>query len=396
MASRRWYASAQTLADGSVFVASGSLNGLDPDKNENNNPTYEMLTRDGISNGKNTNMRLLEKAQPYHMYPFVHLLPDETLFVLADKSCQVFDAHRNNIVKELPDLPGLHRTYPTTGGSVLLPLTRERNFEPEIMVCGGGAYQDITSPTDDTCGRIKPLSKKVPKWEILKMPQGRGMVEGVLLLDGTVLWINGAGQGAEGFGLATDPMLEPLIYDPKASSWAAGDKSTIPRMYHSVALMLKDGTVLVTGSNPNEMPVLLDGINVNDPSRAFATEFRMERYTPAYLMGNPARPEVVPPPFTSLKPGQQFNLAFKTAWPRNDVKNTKVVLYHGGFVTHALHMGQRMVELFHGMEIDKDDMIRGLVAIYMPRSSGVVPPGPYWLFAMVNGVPSEGISVIVE
>ena len=379
-----------------MFVASGSLNGLDPMKEENNNPTYEVLGRGGVSNGKNINMKLLQKAQPYHMYPFVHLLPDKSLFILADKSSQVFDAHRNKILKELPDLPGMHRTYPTTGGSVLMPLTSARNFEPEIMVCGGGAYQDITSPTDNTCGKIKPLSKK-PSWAIVKnMPQGRGMIEGVLLLDGTVLWVNGAEQGAEGFGLATKPALEGLIYDPKASSWTSIDKSTIPRMYHSVALMLKDGSVLITGSNPNEMPVLLDQIDAKSPSRAFATEFRMERYTPAYLMGNPARPDVVPPAFTTLKLSQKFQLSLKTAWVRNNVKNTKVVLYHGGFVTHALHMGQRMVELFHGMSIDKKGMVGALVNIHMPESAGVVPPGPYWLFAIINGVPSEGISVIVE
>lgn len=218
MASRRWYASVQTLADGSVFVASGSLNGLDPLKNENNNPTYEILDRDGISNGKNVPMEILEKAQPYHMYPFVHLLPDKSLFVLSDRLCQLFTPQDNNIIKELPDIPGMHRTYPNTGGSVLLPLTSDRNFEPEIMVCGGGAYQDITSPTDDTCGRIKPLSDE-PHWKVLNMPQGRGMVEGVLLLDGTVLWINGAEQGAEGFGIAKTPTLEALIFDPKSDSW---------------------------------------------------------------------------------------------------------------------------------------------------------------------------------
>lgn len=151
------------------------------------------------------------------MYPFVHLLPDDSLFLLADKSCQLFDPYGDEVLKELPDLPGMHRTYPTTGGSVLLPLTSARDFEPEIMVCGGGAYQAIDSPTDNTCGTIKPLSNG--GWTIIEMPYGRGMVEGVLLLDGTVLWVNGAREGAEGFGIAKDPALEALIYDPKDDSW---------------------------------------------------------------------------------------------------------------------------------------------------------------------------------
>lgn len=277
-----------------------------------------------------------------------------------------------------------------------MPLTSTSNFEPEVMVCGGGAYQDIKSPTDDTCGKIKPLSGKAPRWDVLKMPHGRVMVEGVLLLDGTVLWVNGAGEGAEGFGIARNPTLEALIYDPKDNSWTAADRSTIARMYHSVALLLKDGSVLITGSNPNEMPVLLNEIDVDDPLRAFPTEFRMERYTPAYLMGNPVRPKIAPPAFTALKLGQEFELQFETPLPRENIKNTKVILYHGGFITHALHMGQRMIELFHGMSIEEEEIVTGLVTIYMPTKYGIVPPGPYWLFVLINGVPSEGISMMVE
>ena len=49
LASARWYASAQTMPDGTVFVASGSLNGLDPTVLSNNNPTYEILSPQGIT-----------------------------------------------------------------------------------------------------------------------------------------------------------------------------------------------------------------------------------------------------------------------------------------------------------------------------------------------------------
>lgn len=72
LASARWYATAQTMADGTVFVASGSLNGLDPAVKSNNNPTYEILNRDGVSNGQNIPMSILEKNQPYYMVGFPH------------------------------------------------------------------------------------------------------------------------------------------------------------------------------------------------------------------------------------------------------------------------------------------------------------------------------------
>ena len=61
LASKRWYASAQTMPDGSIFVASGSLNGLDPSMPVNNNPTWELLDSEGVSNGKNVPMTLLAK-----------------------------------------------------------------------------------------------------------------------------------------------------------------------------------------------------------------------------------------------------------------------------------------------------------------------------------------------
>ena len=99
-------------------------------------------------------------------------------------------------------------------------------------ICGGGAYQDITSPTDPSCGRINPYAAAAD-WEMDAMPTPRGMVEGTLLPDGTVLWLNGAQSGAEGFNLATDPALEVLIYDPAAAlgkRWTTGASTTIPRL----------------------------------------------------------------------------------------------------------------------------------------------------------------------
>jgi hypothetical protein len=65
MASNRWYASAQTLADGRVFVAGGSLNGLSQFDFKNNNPTYEILSADGVSEGKNIDMNILIENMPY-------------------------------------------------------------------------------------------------------------------------------------------------------------------------------------------------------------------------------------------------------------------------------------------------------------------------------------------
>lgn len=65
LASNRWYASAQTLADGRVFVAAGSLNAQSQMNFSNNNPTYEILDEKGVSEGENIPMNILVDTMPY-------------------------------------------------------------------------------------------------------------------------------------------------------------------------------------------------------------------------------------------------------------------------------------------------------------------------------------------
>ena len=237
----------------------------------------------------------------------------------------------NQIVKSLPDLPGDYRTYPNGGGSVLLPLSSVNDWAPIVVICGGGAYQDITSLTDPSCGSIEPLSPN-PTWTTESMPEGRGMVEGILLPDGTVIWINGCHQGAEGFGEATDPTFEVLLYNhalPAGQRFTTGASSTIARLYHSVALLLLDGTLMVAGSNPVQQPVLQPVPN-QTPSEDYVTEFRVEIYTPPYLQGNAQRPTNVKLSSLSLKAdGTAFSITFNA--PSGN-KVVAVALYHGTFI----------------------------------------------------------------
>ena len=390
----RWYASVQTMPDATLFVASGSLNGLDPTKPENNNPTWELLDRNGISNGRSLEMAILKDNQPYYMYPFIHLMRDGNLFVQVSKSAESFNVEDNRVVTTYPDLPGDYRTYPNTGGSVLLPLSSATNWDPDVIICGGGAYQDIDSPTDPSCGRIKPLDTGA-KWEMDSMPQGRGMVEGTLLPDGTVIWVNGCNRGAQGFGVAKDPTMGVLIYTPTrplGQRWSTGPTSTIPRLYHSVAVLLLDGTLMIAGSNPVEQPIL-EPVPNQTPSEDYVTEFRVEIYTPPYLSGANARKRPTDLTLSSktLKVGTTFTVSF-TAPAGN--RGAKVALYHGGFVTHSLHMNHRMAFL------DTRGYVAGAtgqrLTVSMPPNTNVAPPGPYVVYVTVDGVPAVGQFVSVS
>jgi hypothetical protein len=73
------------------------------------------------------------------------------------------------------------------------------------------------------------------------------------LPDGTFLILNGALQGVAGFGLASDPNLSALLYDPSqpiGSRMSILNNTIVARLYHSEATLLPDGRVLVSGSDP--------------------------------------------------------------------------------------------------------------------------------------------------
>ena len=398
LASKRWYATAQTMPDGSVFVASGSLTGLVITDNANNNPTYEILDANAVASGRNVDMDILVRNQPYFLYPFLHLLRDGSLFVFTSKSSQIFDVNNNRVIKEMPDLEGLYRTYPDSGGSVMLPLTSQNGYAADVIICGGGAYVDVTSPTEASCGRIQPESDTLV-WEMDAMPEGRVMVEGTLLLDGTILWLNGAQTGAQGFGIADEPAFDALIYDPEEAlgrRWSVAGRSDIARLYHSVAVLLLDGTVLIAGGNPNQQPVLPQNVNPNVMEDKYPTEYRVEIYTPPYLAGDNAnrRPRNVVISTDRLQPdGSSFEVTFTA--PEGG-QHGKVLLSHGGFVTHGLHMGHRMVVLDH--EGGEGQGEENRLQVRMPDANwgnNVLPPGPYVLHVMVDGVPSIGQFVTI-
>ncbi|KAF5753434.1 putative galactose oxidase/kelch, beta-propeller, galactose oxidase, central domain superfamily [Helianthus annuus] len=84
------------------------------------------------------------------------------------------------------------------------------------------------------------------------MPSGRVMGDMVLLLNGEVLIINGGSSGTVGWELGRNPIFNPVIYRPNNAinyCFVVQKQSTIPIMYHSIAILVRDGRVLVGGSN---------------------------------------------------------------------------------------------------------------------------------------------------
>ena len=88
----------------------------------------------------------------------------------------------------------------------------------------------------------------------------------------TYMILNGAHQGVAGFGLATDPNFNAILYDPSkpvGQRFSILGNTIVARLYHSEATLLPDGRVLVSGSDPQ--------------TPGYPEEMRIEVYIPPYL-----------------------------------------------------------------------------------------------------------------
>lgn len=124
------------------------------------------------------------------------------------------------------------------------------------------------------------------------------------LPDGTVMILNGAHAGVAGFGLARDPNLNAILYDPtqpRNQRFSILNNTIVARLYHSEAILLPDGRILVSGSDPQT-----EGL--------FPEEFRVEVYVPPYLNEGRTQPE--------------FTIA-ETDWAYGSSHSITVTLHHG-------------------------------------------------------------------
>ncbi|SRR6266436_5293045 len=182
--------------------------------------------------------------------------------------------------------------------------------------------------------------------------------------------LNGAQQGVAGFGLASDPNLSALLYDPSqpvGSRISILNSTTIPRMYHSEATLLPDARVLISGSDPE--------------SRGLAEELRIEVYIPPYLCEGLIPPLVTVPNTDWAYGGQyQINVVLFQGQP------VRVSLLAAVSSTHGNVMGGRTIF----PEFSCQDNVCTVTA---PPNARVSPPGWHQLFILDGPTPSHGVFV---
>ncbi|RZC87511.1 hypothetical protein C5167_036046 [Papaver somniferum] len=402
---RRWYSSNQILPDDRIIIVGGRRAF-----------SYEFFPRKQQQPGTGNSsyyLGFLEETRDHYdennLYPFLHLLPDGNLFIFANRRSILFDYTGNRVLQEYPMIPGDDkRNYPSTGSSVLLPIRLSGSNssssgnhlpEAEIMVCGGappGAYAQAQHGNyvgaSKTCGRIKVTDPK-PEWIIEEMPMTRVMSDILILPTGDLIIINGAHNGTAGWESAVNPVLHPVLYlvnepDPD-QRFKVLNPSPIPRLYHSSAVLLPDGRILVGGSNPHRL------YNFTDVT--YPTELSLEAYSPPYLSDQYSnlRPRVISvgPTGSSLIYQGMFTVTlYLPFYPEKDLS---VTLLSPSFTTHSFAMNQRMLVLKVVSLLQLSTTVYQL-SVIGPPTPKIAPRGYYMLFVVHDLIPSEGVWLKME
>jgi hypothetical protein len=284
----------------------------------------------------------------YLYYPWTFLLPGGQLFVAGpQKPSRRFDPAGAPIADDPNqrwDQIYSQRGVNMEGTAVLLPL-RPPQYTPRVLICGG-------SPVDaQQSSEWIDLSQAPPTWQDageLNVPRSR--LNSVLLPDGRVMIAGGA----------TDvrPDGGPVeIFDPEdpGAGWIPGPVMVHRRDYHSAAILLPDGSVLMGG----------------DP------DFQEhERYYPSYCF----RPR---PTITGAPALVAHGAVFAVQTPQA-ASIAEVVLMRPGAVTHGFNANQRLIGTVFTSGA-------GVLQVTAPADTTVAPRGWYLLFVVdLDRTPSEG------
>jgi hypothetical protein len=299
------------------------------------------------------------------LYPRMMLLPDGRIIHAGpEPETWIFDP---NAPTTSPNWTYLNSTlntqYRSYGSVVLLPLLPQTNYQPVLMTMGG--MGDTVTATNTT--ELLDMSQANPMWVAgPAMSQPRVEMNAVLLPTGKVLTIGGSADDENPNTASTNADL----YDPLTNTFTALKPNKNAHLYHSTGVLLPDGSVVLSGGNPQQ--------GTFEPS--------IEIYQPSYFFnadGSLAtRPSLTGTP-TTITYGQTFQ-----ATTNGNIAS--VVLIRESAATHAFDMSQRLIGLNFAVK-------NGTMGIAAPPNSNIAPPGPYLLFVVnTNGVPSIGQVVTVQ
>jgi galactose oxidase-like protein len=335
----RWYPTVTELGDGRMLVTAGETT-----CNECNAPIPEIY--DPVTNAW-TQVSGALKDFPYYPHQFL----------LADGRVLVSSSNRRPIASAVLDLTT--QTWSTVDPAVLDGGSAAMYAPGKIIKAGLARDPDLSPASSVATTYVLDMNQATPAWrQTASMAFPRTELNLTLLPDGTVLAIGGSRDSdvADTAGA----VLEPELWSPSTETWTTLAPMKTPRMYHSTALLLPDGRVLVAGGGYDAPEV---------------DQLSAEIYSPPYLFNGPR------PTITSAPVAAQYASQFFVGTP-DGARIASVSLLGLGAVTHAFNENQRIVPLSF-------QQAAGGLTIQAPAAANLAPPGSYMLFiADTNGVPS--------
>ncbi len=358
----RWYPTLITMGDGRVLATTGL--------NEAGNGHNQAVELYSAATDAWQQLHLPGEFPGLPLYAHLFLMQDGRVFFSGgrmDDPMQVepcvLNLTQNPVgLTFVPDL--LDPVLRNQSASVLLPPAQDQ----KVLIMGGGPVgkEDKT----DATGMVSLVDLNVPHPNYIAaapMLLPRLHLNAVLLPDRTV-FVTGGSLKQEDEPLAR---LQAESYDPATGQWQLMGTASIPRLYHSTALLLPDGRVVAAGGNPE------GGHSVKWDPPDPEEEMRLEVFSPPYLFKGP-RPSIGGLVTNKWTYGQQISVPTPQA-----VEIRWAHLMKGGVTTHSFDCEQRLVDL--------PILTRNTtsLAVAVPGNRNLAPPGWYMLFIVdMNGVPS--------
>lgn len=338
----RWYPTATRLPDGRIMSTDGTNSGVAQVTPEIYNPATNTWTY--LAQSANLSIAY---------YPFLFVLPDGRIvevgaFDLNGYPIQVLDMNT--------------QTWSTVDGRAIAAGSATMYRPGQILRTGTpggpGTAQQTASNAAYTLDMNSPFPSLV---QTSSMAFPRAFLNMQTLPDGNVL-VTG-GKKDHDLSNTNGAQYAAEEWSPDTGQWTTLASNQVPRYYHSVAVTLPDGRVLIGGGWGGAGG---DG----DRQRTY------EIFSPPYLFRGP-RPTI------SFAPGAAgYGSGFTVATP-NAGQIGSVVLTSPTATTHNFDENNRYVPLNFSVTGG------GTLQVTAPPNANYAPPGPYLLWVVDgNGVPS--------
>ena len=351
MARARWYATLTTLPNGEIYIQGGRQNvsqggttGVD---------LAEVRTKSGALRSLNG----MSTADLPWWYPRNWVAPDGRIFGFSYRKMYYVNTTGTGTLTRVGNLPSTGPEGVTSSAVMYAP--------GKILHTGGGAYAATGAQAGRTAAVVIDINGTKPKvTNTAPLPVPLQWHNATVVPDGRVVVTGGSAKADQ----LVDVNDRAYIWTPATGTWTTGAQTTSgkARLYHSMALLLPDASILVGGG----------GAGGNMPQNNTNAEI----YYPPYLYDGTG--QVAPRPritggATALKYKGTHNIKVDNA-----AAIARVTLIKTGSVTHSFNMEQRFLELSFTVS---DNVLN----VKAPANANLAPPGRYMLFVInAQGVPS--------